>query len=134
MISTISARRKFLLYQSLVLSVLLHGCSVWQPSVTYMRKLGKFLSRVSRWIISDPDYVSALQRVSYLPVCYQKIQSDMVLLWKMINKQAEVESEIQNSFFNTRSLTLGLFSVPKTQKFCSEDNFLSGPPDVQMNC
>ena len=41
----------------------------------------------------------------------------------MINKQAEVESEIQNSFFNTRSLTFELFSVPKTQKFCSEDNF-----------
>ena len=41
----------------------------------------------------------------------------------MTNKQAEVESEIQNSFFNTRSSAIGLFSVPKTQKFCSEDNF-----------
>ena len=47
----------------------------------------------------------------------------MVLLWKMIKKQAGVESEIQNSFFNTMSLTLGLLSVPKTQKFCSEDNY-----------
>ena len=56
-------------------------------------------------------------------VYYQKIKSDMVLLEKMINKRAEVESEIQNSSFNTRSLTLGLFSVPKLKKFCFEDDF-----------
>ena len=115
--------KKLLLYQSLVLSILLYGFSVWQHSITYMRKLEKFRSRVFRWIIFDLDYVSKLQRLSFLPVCYQKIDSDMVLLWKMINKQAEVESEIQSSCFNTRSSTLGLFSVPKTQKFCSEDNF-----------
>ena len=130
---TISARRKLLLYQSLFLSILLYGCSVWQPSITYMRKLEKFQSRVFRLIISDLDYVSKLQKHSFLPVCYQKIESDTVLLWKMINKQAEVESEIQSIFFNTKSSTLGLLSVPKTQKFCSEDNFLSGPRDVQMN-
>ena len=88
-----------------------------------MRKLEKFQSRVFRWIISDPDYVSKLQRLSFLPVCYQKIESNMILLWKTINKQAEVESKIQRCFFNTRSSTLGLFSVPKTKKFCSEDNF-----------
>ena len=99
-----------------------YGCSVWQPSITYMRKLEKFQSSVFRSIIPDLEYVSKLQRFSFLPVCYQKIESDMVLLWKMINKQAEVEREIQSSFFNTRSSTLGLFSVPKMQKFCSEDN------------
>ena len=120
---TISARRKLLLYQNLVLSILLYGCSVWQPSITYMRKLEKFQSRVFGWINSDRDYVSNLQRFSFLPVCYQKIESDIVLLWKMINKQAEVEGETPCSSFNTRSSTLGLFSVPKTQKFCSEDNF-----------
>ena len=120
---TISARRKLLLYQSFVLSILLNGCSVWQPSVTCIRTLTKFQSRVFRWIISDRDYDSALQRLSFLPVCYQKIQSDMVLLWKMINKQAEVESEIQKSLYNTSSSTFGLFSLPKTQKFCSENNF-----------
>ena len=88
-----------------------------------MRKLEKFQSRVFRWIISDLDYVSKFQIFSFLPVCYQKIESDMILLWKMINKQVEVESEIQSSFFNTRSSTLGLFSVPWiVQKFCSEDN------------
>ena len=119
----ISARRKLLLYQSLVLSILLYGCSVWQPSMTHMRKLHKFQSRVFRWIISDLDYVSKLHRISFLPVYYQKIESDMFLLWKKINKQAEVENELQSSFFNTRSSTLGLFSVHKTQKFCSEDIF-----------
>ena len=44
---------------------------------------------------------------------------------KMTNQQAEVENEVQKKFFNTRSLNLGLFSVPKTQKFCSEDNFFA---------
>ena len=68
-------------------------CSVWQPSIIYMRKLEKFQSRVFRWIISDHDYVSKLQSLSFSPVCYQKIESDMVLLWKTIDKQAEVESE-----------------------------------------
>ena len=121
---TISSKEKLILYQRPVLSILLYGCTVWQPSITYMRKLEKFQSRVFRWIISDLDYVSKLQRLSFLPVCYQKIESDMVLFWKMMNKQAEeVESEIQSSFFNTRSSTLGLPIVPKTQKFCSEDNF-----------
>ena len=118
------ARRKLLLYQSLVLSILLYGCSVWQPSITYTRKLEKLQSKIFRWIISDLDYISKLQSFSFLPVCYQKVESDMVLLWKMINKQAEVESEIQRRFFNTRSSTLGLFSVPKTKMFCSEDNFI----------
>ena len=42
---------------------------------------------------------------------------------EMINEQAENESEIQNSFFNTGLSTLELLSVPKTQKYCSEDNF-----------
>ena len=41
----------------------------------------------------------------------------------MVNKQVEVESEIQKSLFNTSSSTFGLFSLPKTQKFCFEDNF-----------
>ena len=116
---TIPARRKLLLYQSLVLFILLNG-SVWQLSVTYMHKMKNFQSRVFRWIISDSDYVSALQRLSFLPVCYEKIQSNMVLLWKMINKQAEVKSQIQIRLFNSRSAK---FSVPKTQNFCSEDNF-----------
>ena len=59
-------------------------------------------------------------------VYYQKIKSDKVLLEKMINKRAEVESEIQNSSFNTISSTLRLFRVPITQKFWSEDNFFVG--------
>ena len=88
-----------------------------------MRKWEKFQSRVFRWVMSDRNYVSAHQRLSLLTVCYQKTDPDMVLLWQMINKQAEVESEVQNSLLNSRSLTLGLFSVPKTQKFCSENNF-----------
>ena len=60
----------------------------------------------------------------------------MVLLRKKINKQAEVESDVESFSLNTRSLTLTLFGVPKTllPKYCSEDDFLSGPPDVQMNC
>ena len=116
---TIPARRKLLSYQSLVLFILLNG-SVMQPSVIYMHKMKSFQSRVFRWIISDSDYISALQRFSFLPVCYQKIQSNMVLLWKMIKKQADVKSQIQISFFNSKSAR---FSVPKTLNFCSEDNF-----------
>ena len=88
-----------------------------------MRKLANFQSRFFRWIISDRDYVFALQRPSFLSFFYQKILRDMVLLEKMIINQAQLKSEIQNSFFNTKPSTLGLFSVPKTQKFCCEDNF-----------
>ena len=71
-----------------------------------------------------------MYRVSFSQVCYQKIEQ----LWKLINKQAEVESELQNIFFNTILSTIGLFSVPRTQKFCSEAIFLPEPTDVQMNC
>ena len=122
------------LYQSFVLSILLYGCSVWQPSITYMRKLKKFQSGVFRWIISDLDYVSKLQRLSFLPVCYQKIESDIVLLWKMINKQSEVESEIQNSFSTQGHRLLYCLACLKRRSFALKITFLPGPPDVQMNC
>ena len=67
-----------------------------------MRELEKFQSSVFRWIISDLDYVSKLQR-HFLPVFYKKIESDMVLLWTMINKQAEIESEYK-VVFSTQGL------------------------------
>ena len=130
---TISPRRKLLLYQSLVLSILLYCCSVWQPSLTYMRKLEKIQSRVFRWIISDLDYVSKLQRISFLPVCYQKIESDKVV-WKKINKQAAVESEYKVVFSTQGHRLLDCLACLKRRNFALKITFLSGPPDVQMNC
>ena len=73
---TISVKRKLLLYQNLALYILHYGCFEWQPSETYMLKLEKLQSRAFRRIISERDYVSALHRLSFLPVCYQKIEND----------------------------------------------------------
>ena len=121
---TISARRKLLLYQSLVLSILLYGCSVWQPSVTFMRKLEKFQSRVFRWMASDRDYVSALRRLSYQFATRRLSQTRCCIgKWSINKPKLRLKHKL---VFSTRSSTLWLFSVPKMQKFCSDDNFCQG--------
>ena len=102
----ISAKKRLLLYQSLVFSILLYGCSVWQPSLTYMHMLEKSQSRVFRWTISDRTCVSAFQILSFLPMCYQKTKSNMVLLWIMINKETEVESDVQKNCFQYKFVDL----------------------------
>ena len=120
--STASPRKK-LLYHSLVVSVLLYGSPVWSPSVTYLKKLEKFQMRAFKWICSDKSYKSALLSHSYLPLCFQLAENDLILLWKLQNRCLDVDHNLGTSTLNTRSSTLGLFDVPKTKKVGSESNF-----------
>ena len=120
--STASPRKK-LLYHSLVVSVLLYGSPVWSPSVTYLKKLEKFQMRAFKWICSDKSYKSALLSHSYLPLCFQLAENDLILLWKLQNRCLDVDHNLATSTLNTRSSTLGLFDDPKTKKVGSESNF-----------
>ena len=113
--STASPRKK-LLYHSLVVSVLLYGSPVWSPSVTYLKKLEKFQMRAFKWICSDKSYKSALLSHSYLPLCFQLAENDLILLLKLQNRCLDVDHNLATSTLNTRSSTLGLFDVPKTKK------------------
>ena len=120
--STSSSRKK-LLYHSLVVSILLYGSPVWAPSITYLKKLEKFQIRAFKWICSDKSYISALENHSYLPLCFQLVENDLLLLWKLKNGRLDVDHNLVTSTLNTRSSTLGLFDVPKTRKVGSENNF-----------
>ena len=120
--STSSSRKK-LLYHSLVVSILLYGSPVWAPSITYLKKLEKFQIRAFKWICSDKSYRWALENHSYLPLCVQLVENDLLLLWKLKNGRLDVDHNLVTSTLNTRSSTLGLFDVPKTRKVGSESNF-----------
>ena len=72
--------RKKLLYQSVFLSVLLYGSPVWFPSSTYIARLEKFQYNVLKWMFSSEDYVSSLLQLQFLPICYQLIKADVILL------------------------------------------------------
>ena len=54
---SVSSSRKFLLYKSLILPILLHGSPVWSPSLTMLHQLELFQYKVLRWITNCSSYV-----------------------------------------------------------------------------
>ena len=78
-ISTHTGRKK-LLHQSLLLSVLLYGYPAWNASISSIRALENFQKKVMHRIYPKCDYVSGLQSLDLLPICFELIKIDLVLL------------------------------------------------------
>ena len=70
--------------------------------------------RAFKWICSDKSYKSALLSHSYLPLCFQLAENDLILLWKLQNRCLDVDHNLVTSTLNTRS---------KTKKVGCESNF-----------
>ena len=119
---SVSSHRKLLLYRSLILPFLLYGAPVWCPSLTMLHQLERFQYNVLRWIIRCSSYVSGLESLQLLPVCYSLIRDDIVFLWKIYNGTVDVQCNFHFTSLTTRSYSNGLFCVPTARKVSSEDN------------
>ena len=80
---SVPSSRKFHLYKSLILPIFFYGAPAWSPSLTMLHQLDLFQYKVLRWITNCSSYVSGLQSLKMLPVCYCLIRDDIVFLWKL---------------------------------------------------
>ena len=121
----VSINRKKHLYQSLILSILTYCSPAWHPSRTDFKRLENFQRKVLRWIVPGDSYNQCLQRLHILPLCYQLARADLIFLWKVWNKQVDVEFTItkESKPMHTRSHN-SCFCLPKTKKFKSQNSFL----------
>ena len=120
---SVSSSRKFLLYKSLILPILLYGAPAWSPSLTMLHQLELFQYKVFRWITNCSSCVSGLQSLNMLPVCYCMIRDDIVFLWKLCKGAIEVHCNIPSVSLPTRSSSIGLFQIPSSRKISTDDNF-----------
>ena len=95
---SVSSHRKLLLYRSLLLPILLYGARVWSPSLTMLHQLERFQYKVLRCIIRCSSYVSGLESLQLLPVCYSLIRDDIVFLWKLYNGAVDVQCRRRRKF------------------------------------
>ena len=117
-----SSSRKFLLHKSLILPILLYGAPAWSPALTMLHQLQLFQYKVLRWITNCSLYVSGLQSLKMLPVCYCLIRDDIVFLWKLCNGAIDVHCNIPSVSLPTRSSSIRLFQIP-SRKIFTDDNF-----------
>ena len=63
--------KKYELYSSLVLSVLLYGIRSWSPDITRLKSMEKFQMQCFKWIFgTKTPYQSLLKKHSILPMCH----------------------------------------------------------------
>ena len=91
---SVSSSRKFLLYKSLILPILLYVAPAWSPSLTMLHQLELFQYKVLSWITNCSSYVSGLQSLKMLPLCYCLIRDDIVFIWKLCNGAIDVHCNI----------------------------------------
>ena len=120
--------RKKLLYRGLFLSVLLYGFPVWFPSSTDIARLEKFQHNVLKWITSSVDFVSGLLQLQLLPICYQLIKADVILVWKIYNSDVDCVNCLFKVASCTRDSSANLLILPDTKKIGSNANFFVRVP------
>ena len=120
---SVSSSRKSLLYKSLILPILLYGASAMSPSLTMLHQLELFQYKVLRWITNWFSFVSGVQSLKMLPVCYCLIRDDIVFLWKLCIVAIDVHCNIPSVSLPTQSSSIGLFQIPSSRKMSTDDNF-----------
>ena len=130
---SVSSHRKLLLYRSFIMPIFLYGAPIWSPSLTTLHQIERFQYKVLRWIIRCSSYVSGLESLQLLPVCYSLIRDDIVFLWKLYNGAVDVQCNFHFTTLPTRSSSNALFRVPKARKISSEDNFLYEQLELQTS-
>ena len=121
-----SSSRKSLLYKSLILPILLYGAPAVSPSLTMLHQLELFQYKVLRWITNCSSYVSGLQSLKILPVCYCLIRDDIVFLWKLCNGAIDVHCNMPSVSLPSGTSSIGLFQIPFRAKFLLMTTFSSG--------
>ena len=88
-----------------------------------MQKLQNFQQKILKWICSNTDYVSALLQLDMLPLCFQMIKNDLVLLWKLHNNHIGVDHPLSVTNQVSRFSPHGFFNIPRNKKVSSDANF-----------
>ena len=88
-----------------------------------LHRLELFQYKVLRWIAKCSSYVSGLQSLKMLPICYSLIRDDIIFLWKLYNGAIDVQYNFPSISLPTRSSSNGLFQVPSSRKVSTANNF-----------
>ena len=89
-----------------------------------LHQLELFQYKVLRWITNCSSYVSGLQSLKMLPLCYCLVRDDIVFLWKICNGAIDVHCNITSISLPLRSSSIGLFKIHSSPKISTDANFL----------
>ena len=95
--------KKYELYSSLVLSVLLYGIPSWSPDITRLKSMEKFQMQCFKWIFGTKTpyqsllkkhsiYQSLLKKHSILPMCHLIEFRTFVFLAQLMNNKYKLDS------------------------------------------
>ena len=119
------SRRK-LFYKSMKTSILEYGSHAWYPSISALRKMEKFQHRCIKWVLNCvKSDLESLKVLDILPVSFQLIGTDLLLLWKLL--KGFFNSNLNATFVTSTSTIhhFGHFEISKNRKFKTDENFLN---------
>ena len=120
-------RSKLHMYISCIRSVLLFNSCIWSVSKTSIQKLDQIQIKAVTWITGKKDYIPSLLQIDLLPVAFQIILTDLVMLMKLLQGLHEFDIFRYVAFSyprcGTRSSQKVMFDLPKIQKTNSWRNF-----------
>ena len=122
----VEQQRTILLYRSLILSVLLFISTAWSPSKNSLRRFENFQKRVLKWVSNSNDYDKCLQMLNMLPIFFELIRTDVILLWKIWHKKVKitVELELIKSINSNRSAITNPFAFKDTRQQSDNSFFI----------
>ena len=84
--------KKYGLYSSLVLSVLLYGIPSWSPDITRLKSIENFQMQCFKWIFGTKTaYQSLLKKQSILPMCHLIEFRAFVFLAQLMNNKYKLD-------------------------------------------
>ena len=100
------------LVKTYIISILFYGSSVWYASKTIVRQMQRLQRKSLKWVQSnshftEKDYNDCLRSVNLLPITYQFVFLDLVVLNRILTRKLPLEAEqfwqIRNGHPKTRS-------------------------------
>ena len=94
-----NSNQRRLLYLTLVRSIFEHCCQIWSPqNPTSLDMFDKLQKRAIKWILKEQlesyspvEFLSRQKELDILPMEYKFLFSDLVLFFKIINKEVKIE-------------------------------------------
>ena len=122
----LNTKTKLNLFKSMVIPVLLYGSACYQLNVEEMKLLG-VQRKACKWIATDPNYKTSLQRLGKLPLPMYIQLNSLLLLSKILNNHYDYNFTDRfppkNDLANSRSR---LFQCTRPAKFvCEKKNLVS---------
>ena len=120
----LNTKTKLNLFKSMVIPVLLYGSACYQLNVEEMKLLEGVQRNACKWIATDPNYKTSLQRLGVLPLPMYIQLNNLLLLSKILNNHYDYNFSDcfppKNDLANARSC---LFECARPAKFVCEKIF-----------